>query len=160
MVTGRDCFWRHRSTDDSRVNLRTARIAKRIVAAGRLARPAWLLACLTSLASSVGCNPTRDLLGTIASPVSDGGGDARVLVPFRFTAPTLVPALSDPSADDEDPSFTGDRRELYFSSTRSSPNSDIWVSHRLTPADPWGPPTLVSELSSSGIDRSPSVSFD
>jgi hypothetical protein len=71
----------------------------------------------------------------------------------------LVSAVSDPLADDEDPSFPGDLRELYFSSTRAG-GSDIWVSRRATPADLWGAPSLVTELSSSGIDRSPSVSID
>ncbi len=114
---------------------------------------------------SAACAPQRDVLGTLLSPVSDGGPgsdgtvDSRAGRP-RFAPPTLVSALSDPSADDEDPSFTGDLRELYFSSTRAGPSSDIWVSRRVTPTDPWGPPSLVAELSSSSLERSPSVSFD
>ena len=106
-----------------------------------------------------------DLLGVLPSATGEGGvedggtGDGSAGAP-RFAPPSLVLALSDPSADDEDPTFTGDLRELYFSSTRSDPNSDIWVSRRATPVDPWGAPSLVPELSSPAIDRSPSVSLD
>ncbi len=112
----------------------------------------------------LGCAPSTDLLGTVPTPGStvDGGGDALGGWPPeapRFSPPTLVTALSDPSADDEDPTFTGDLRELYFSSDRAG-NSDIWVSRRASPADPWGTPSMVTELSSTGIDRSPSVSLD
>jgi hypothetical protein len=115
----------------------------------------WLVA-LTAL----GCAPSLDLLGKVSSsgPAGDAGLDAGAWAP-RFSPPTLVPAISDPTADDEDPTFTGDLRELYFSSDRAG-NSDIWVSRRASPADPWGTPTMVVELSSSAIDRSPSVSLD
>jgi WD40 repeat protein len=115
----------------------------------------WL-AALTAL----GCAPSLDLLGKVPSsgPGGDAGADGGGWAP-HFSPPTLVTAISDPTADDEDPSFTGDLRELYFSSDRAG-NSDIWVSRRASPADPWGTPTMVVELSSSGIDRSPSVSLD
>ena len=110
--------------------------------------------------TALGCAPSLDLLGKVPSsgPAGDAGGDASGSAP-HFSPPTLVPAISDPNADDEDPTFTGDLRELYFSSDRAGV-SDIWVSHRASPADPWGSPTMVVELSSSGIDRSPSVSLD
>ena len=120
---------------------------------------------LATLATGLACAPSRDVLGTVAaagdgSVSGDTGGDGRLVGRPRFAPPTLVTALSDAAADDEDPSFTGDLTELYFSSTRSSASSDIWVSHRASRFDPWGSPTLVTELSSAGIDRSPSVSFD
>jgi len=110
------------------------------------------------------CAPSTDLLGTIPSGSSgpDAGGDAGSGGPPgvpRFSPPTLVTAISDPTADDEDPTFTGDLRELYFSSDRAG-DSDIWVSRRAGSSDPWGPPSMVVELSSSGVDRSPSVSLD
>jgi hypothetical protein len=119
---------------------------------------------LAALLAAGACSATRDLLGTIGATTDAGGGgdatgDGRFLDAPRFAAPVLVSAISDPMADDEDPSFTGDLRELYFSSTRAG-GSDIWVSRRATPADLWGAPSLVTELSSSGIDRSPSVSLD
>jgi WD40-like Beta Propeller Repeat len=131
----------------------------------------WTSAALFGWALAImgGCAPTSDVLGTVASPTAGDAGahadapgaasDARVLFGPRFATPVLVAALANPAADDEDPSFTGDLRELYFSSTRAG-TSDIWVSRRASPADPWGQPVVVSELSSSGIDRSPSVSLD
>ncbi len=118
-----------------------------------------LLAALSAFA----CAPSTDLLGMVPSGSStfDAGGDGSGGPPEvpRFSPPTLVAAISDPTADDEDPSFTGDLRELYFSSDRAG-DSDIWVSRRPSPADPWGTPSMVVELSSTGIDRSPSVSLD
>jgi len=118
-----------------------------------------LAAALPALA----CAPSTDLLGMVPplSSNSDAGADAWVGPPEvpRFSPPTLVTAISDPTADDEDPTFTGDLRELYFSSDRAG-DSDIWVSRRANPADPWGTPSMVVELSSSGVDRSPSVSLD
>jgi hypothetical protein len=122
--------------------------------------PGFLFAVLQSQA----CAPTTDLLGKVPTPgpTVDAGSDAWGGGPPeapRFSPPTLVAAISDPTADDEDPTFTGDLRELYFSSDRAG-DSDIWVSRRVSPADPWGPPSMVVELSSSGIDRSPSVSLD
>jgi len=120
-----------------------------------------------ALAAVSGCAQRGDLIGFLAPISGDGGpgdgmtGDGFVAASApRFAPPQLVAALSDPMADDEDPSFTGDLRELYFSSTRGG-TADIWLSRRASPADPWGPPVLVPELSSStAIDRSPSVSLD
>ena len=120
-----------------------------------------MLAALPALA----CAPSTDLLGMVPSGSvnPDAGGDASGVGPPevpRFSPPTLVTALSDPSADDEDPTFTGDLRELYFSSDRAG-DSDIWVSRRASPSDLWGAPSMVVELSSIGhVDRSPSVSLD
>lgn len=113
-----------------------------------------------SALAALGCAPSLDLIGKVPSsaPAGDAGSDAWGWAP-HFSPPTLVQAISDPNADDEDPTFTGDLRELYFSSDRAG-DSDIWVSRRASPADPWGTPTLVGELSSSAIDRSPSVSLD
>ena len=84
----------------------------------------------------LGCAPSLDLLGKVPSsgPAGDAGGDASG-PGAAFFPPTLVPAISDPNADDEDPTFTGDLRELYFSSDRAGV-SDIWVSHRASPPIP------------------------
>jgi WD40-like Beta Propeller Repeat len=131
--------------------------------ARHLSLPFSLWALALAAGPAAGCAPSVDLLGMLPPGGADAGaaGDAPGGWPGapRFSPPTLVAALSDPSADDEDPTFTGDLRELYFSSTRAG-DSDIWVSRRASPADPWGAPALVPELSSSGIDRSPSVSLD
>ena len=98
----------------------------------------------------------NELLGTIAS---DGGGDAAPSLPPRFSPPTLVAALSDPDAIDEDPTFTADVLELYFMSTRAG-TRDIWTARRVTAADPWQTPTRVAELDSSDSDWAPAVSLD
>ena len=143
------------------------RIARRTSTRPPSTRPRRGLLLLVTLLAAGSCSPTRDLLGTVASSFGDGGAgaggdasaDGRFLGAPRFSAPVLVPAISDPQADDEDPSFTGDLTELYFSSTRAG-GSDIWVSQRASKNDPWGPPTMVVELSSPGTDRSPSVSLD
>src|SRR5215468_8003441 len=99
----------------------------------------------------------HELLGTIAS--DGGGGDATPIAPPRFSPPMLVAALSDTASIDEDPTFTADLLELYFMSTRAG-DRDVWTSRRATAADPWGPPTRVSELDSSQSDWSPAVSLD
>jgi hypothetical protein len=95
----------------------------------------------------------HELLGAIAS---DGGGDA---VPPRFSPPTLVASLSDPSAIDEDPTFTADLLELYFMSTRDG-GRDIWTARRATAGDPWQTSTRAGELDSAESDWAPAVSLD
>ena len=127
--------------------------------------PALGLPALLSVGIGAGaCAPSTDLLGVVRPATGDASAgpdaaDGRPVLGPRFAPPTLVAALSDPSADDEDPTFTGDLLELYFSSTRAG-TSDIWLSRRASPSDPWGAPVLSAELSSSMIDRSPSVSLD
>jgi hypothetical protein len=65
--------------------------------------------------------------------------------------------------DDSNPSLTGDMLELYFQSNRGlrgMDTSDIFVSRRASPTDPWGPATRVAQLSSSDIDETPEVAPD
>src|SRR5262249_1783418 len=84
------------------------------------------------------------------------GGSA---TPPRFAPPTLVAALSDPNAIDEDPTFTADLLELYFMSTRAG-GRDIWTSRRATASDAWQPPARVTELDSTDSDCGPTASVD
>lgn len=116
---------------------------------------AVLAAALPCLFAAFGC-VRNELLGTI---ISDAGADAAPAPPPRFTPPTLVAALSDPDAIDEDPTFTGDLLELFFMSNRAG-GRDIWTSRRATAADPWQPPTRVGELDSIDSDWAPAVSLD
>src|SRR5262245_38091297 len=113
---------------------------------GAVAAAVLTLALATSGAFA-GCAQRGDLLGFV--PAADGSspedGGSR-FGPPRYPTPTPVGSLSDP-ADDEDPSFTGDVLELYFSSTRAG-TADIWVSRRTSRTDLWGLPARVSELSS------------
>jgi hypothetical protein len=115
---------------------------------------------LALLAAACACPSAcirNELLGTIAS--DGGGGDAAPSQPPRFSPPTLVAALSDADAIDEDPTFTADLLELYFMSTRAG-NRDIWTARRGSAADPWQTPTRVGELDSGDSDWAPAVSLD
>ena len=84
--------------------------------------------------------------------------DAAPLGPF--TSAELIDALSDPTAADDDPSLTGDLRELYFKSNRGGGDFDIWLARRDSPEAPWQEPTEVMELSSPQFDATPEVSHD
>jgi hypothetical protein len=66
-----------------------------------------------------------------AGDASDAG--ALGLQPFGVA--TLITPLLNPNAT-EDPTFTGDERELYFMSSRATGNQDIWGSQRLAKTDP------------------------
>jgi hypothetical protein len=81
-----------------------------------------------------------------------------------FGNPVLVKTtsgpLSDPAAQDQDPTFTGDELELYFMSDRTTANQDIWTARRTAKDLLWDPPTRVAELSSSAADNNPAVSLD
>jgi len=94
------------------------------------------------------------------SAVDSSGVDAAVLGPFG--AATIVSELSDPMAGDDDPTLTGDLREVYLNSSRAGGlgSGDIWVSTRSSITDPWETPTLVVELSSPDRETGPEVSAD
>jgi hypothetical protein len=104
-----------------------------------------------------------DLLGAIPASGDAAPGDGAsgmTLTPLHFAPPQLVPGLSVPFANDEDPTFTGDLLELYFMSTRNNMNQDLWTSRRLSAADPWGTPSMVAELSTMSAEFAPGISFD
>ena len=92
-----------------------------------------------------------------SSPLPDAG-----TVPLGpFEAPTVIPALADPSFDD-DPSMTADLLELYFEGNRAGGpgQSDIYVSTRISASAPWGTPELVPELSTTFDESTPTVAGD
>jgi hypothetical protein len=93
-----------------------------------------------------------ELLGTISA-------DAGASTPPRFSPAVLVAALSDSNAIDEDPTLTGDLRELFFMSNRNG-DRDIWMSRRDAADAAWGPPVRVAELDSPASDWAPAVSLD
>jgi len=76
-----------------------------------------------------------------------------------FGTPTMVPGLRSDTDDVEDPSLTFEETEIYFASPTGGQN-DIWVSRRTLASDPWGPSTLVAELSGPQNDQDPEVSVD
>jgi Tol biopolymer transport system component len=115
---------------------------------------AWLA---VSLLLALGCERS-ELLGRVGASVAQGGttgaggaGDGGAIDP--------VGPLVDP-ARDTDPTFTADLRELYFMSTRVTNSKDIWKSVRNDPAEAWGVPEAVPELSSGYQEENPRVSAD
>jgi hypothetical protein len=98
-----------------------------------------------------------------------GGGGATDAPQFGPPRP-LVQLHMDPQGgaggalgyEEDDPCFTADRLELYYAIRRGElgNDEDIYVSKRATTAEPWGAPTRVEELRSSGTDGTPIVSPD
>jgi hypothetical protein len=93
--------------------------------------------------------------------LSDGGGNpidgGQGWTPFG--TPQLVTGLRSDTDLVEDPALTFEELELYFVSPTGGLD-DIWVSRRTVTTDPWGPSTLVAELSSPQNDEDPEVSVD
>jgi Tol biopolymer transport system component len=88
--------------------------------------------------------------------------DANILA-LPFTNVTPLAAVNDPAYSDDDPTLTGDLLELYFDSDRPAAGAargDIWVAKRANATDPFGAPTIVSELASLSDDTTPEVSTD
>lgn len=86
------------------------------------------------------------------------GGDTVVLgerepTPFHFGEPTLVAALV-PLGASENPTLTGDERELYFS------NGDLYRAKRSSASAPFDAPELLSALSTTSFETSPAISSD
>jgi Tol biopolymer transport system component len=92
--------------------------------------------------------------GDVGGNPNDGGGGWT-----PFGTPQLVPGLRSDTDVVEDPALTFEELELYFVSPTGGVN-DIWVSRRTVTTDPWGPSTLVAELSSPQNDEDPEVSVD
>jgi hypothetical protein len=88
-----------------------------------------------------------------------GGGDDAAGGWTPFGTPQLIGGLRGDTDAVEDPSLTFEELELYFTSPSGGQN-DIWVSRRTSATDPWGPSTLVAELSSAQNDEDPEVSVD
>jgi Tol biopolymer transport system component len=98
--------------------------------------------------SGAGGSPTD----AAANPI-----DAASSMPFGM--PQIVTGLRSDTDDVQDPSLTFEQLELYFASPTGG-QLDIWVSRRTVATDPWGPSTLVAELSSPQNDEDPEVSVD
>jgi hypothetical protein len=79
-----------------------------------------------------------------------------------FNPPQIVAELGASGADDDKPTLTSDRLEIYFLSTRDGgPGSgDVWRADRADAGAPWNAPTVVAEVSSSAHEKSPAVSGD
>jgi Tol biopolymer transport system component len=109
-------------------------------------------------ATGGGGGSVGDAGGTGGTGGATGNGtDAGGWKPFG--TPQIVTGLRSDSDDVFDPSMTFEGLELYFASTTGG-QTDIWVSTRTVATDPWGPSTMVAELSSAQNDRAPEVSVD
>jgi len=73
--------------------------------------------------------------------------------------PTPIAALAS-TFNDDDPTATSDLLELYFSSTSNANADTIWVSKRAAIGVPWGTPTLVTPLNTTGTENTPEISPD
>ena len=101
------------------------------------------------------------LLGCEAAPLDVIHERAQSPVPTEpphYGTPVRIEALALAGPDD-DPTFTADRLELYFSSNRSG-GEDIWRSTRVSVDEPWGTPSLVNELNGEFIDATPGIAPD
>jgi hypothetical protein len=103
--------------------------------------------------SAAGCAGERILLG---------GDPPDASISATFNPPQLIAELAASGADDDKPTLTSDRLEIYFLSTRDGgPGSgDVWRADRAHAGDLWNPPSLVAEVSSSAHEKSPAVSGD
>jgi hypothetical protein len=112
-------------------------------------------ACLFALTA---CAGDRILLGS--DPV-DGAAPGPVSG-ATFDVPELVAELGASGADDDKPTLTADRLEIYFLSTRDGGpgGGDVWRSTRSAVNASWAAPTLVAEVSSASHEKSPAVSAD
>jgi Tol biopolymer transport system component len=98
--------------------------------------------------SSVGSGGSSG--GTTGNQTDAGG---------TFGTPQVVTGLRSDTDDVLDPTMTFEQLEIYFASPTGG-QTDIWVSTRTVATDPWGPSTLVAELSSPQNDQGPEVTVD
>jgi Tol biopolymer transport system component len=134
-----------------------------IISRVKATRNALFLGALAALAA---CDAERILaISRATGNPGDAGGDSGGMdgstadAGPAFGSPMLVPGLRSDNDDVEDPSLTFEETEIYFASPTAGQN-DIWVSRKTTASDPWGPSTLVTELSSPQNDEDPEVSVD
>ncbi len=98
-------------------------------------------------------------------PSADAGASGAGATPLEdlgaFGSPTLVAGLLGPGETADDPSFTDDRRLLYFNSDRPGGpgGGDIWVAVRASAPGPWSSP-MLSSVSTAAEETTPGVSPD
>ncbi|MFO0276492.1 MAG: hypothetical protein ACK533_04335 [Planctomycetota bacterium] len=107
---------------------------------------------------------------TSSRPGGLGGTDiysaTRPYLGGPWNAPVLETALNSAQTDGAPFVVLGDL-EIYFVSSRTgsipngaTPSSDIWRATRSAPGQPWGTPTNVAELNSSGTESLFSMTLD
>lgn len=124
----------------------------------------FVAACTVSACGHIGFDALPDGDGGPGDGGQDGGRDGGPdggdpLGPFGDPRP--LDELSSLGDLDDDPSLTDDLLEIYFKSDRGRGDDyDIWVASRDDPAEPFGTPVQVDELSSDGFDATPEVAAD
>ncbi len=89
------------------------------------------------------------------------GAGTTPAAPGPFSVPRLVGELSDPGADEAEPTLSDDELEIYFKSTRLEQRAQIFTATRTSRAQAWSVPSLVIELASAeGSTFSPELSRD
>jgi Tol biopolymer transport system component len=69
-----------------------------------------------------------------------------------WSMPALITEVSSPTFDEDAPCLSYDGLVLTFNSQLSG-NSDVWIATRATPTSAWGPPVLMTDLSSPQVDE-------
>lgn len=79
-----------------------------------------------------------------------------------WSAPVNLGPVVNSSANDQHPAISNDGLSLYFSSNRagSAGALDLYVTHRATVNDPWGPPQNLAMLNSMAQDLAPDITID
>jgi hypothetical protein len=113
---------------------------------------------LLVLLLALGCE-RAELLGHVGGAVAHGGSAGAGGNGEGGDSSDPIGPLVDPDARDTDPTFTADRTELYFMSTRQG-SKDIYKSVRSDAAAEWGAPTPVAELATGYQEENPRVSAD
>lgn len=107
------------------------------------------------------CDPTTKLCGPeLDAGPADDVIDAEVIL-GPWSTPELLAEVSSASQE-TDPTITGDGLELFFSSDRpGGPGGmDFYRSTRASTDEPFGAPTLVTELSTVDGDQAAEISAD
>lgn len=97
------------------------------------------------------------LTGGMAGATFGEGG----LLPLRFENVTLVAELSSRDKDDN-PTLTGDRLSICFTSTRASSTerADVWCAERATQSERFDEPVEITAVNSDAFETSPALSLN
>ena len=94
------------------------------------------------------------------APIEPGCPDDVELATGAFGSTRAMDELNS-ADDDDDPTFTADGLELYFNrEVMATGTRSIWSSTRTSLDDPWDPPTVVPELSSTGDETNVVIAPD
>jgi hypothetical protein len=102
--------------------------------------------------------------GSDAGRSDSGGGGAEPAVDAPlgpWSAGVSVPGADLAGVNQDDVALNSTMTELYFKKPGAAGDNDLFWMTRATPADAWGPATLLAQVSSSpGTDESPRLSPD